>query len=336
MKLTTKEFIDRAGKIHGSKYDYSKVEYKNIDTKVCIVCPVHGEFWQTPYVHLKGHGCKQCGTERSPQCTGTGRDKFIEKAREIHGDRYDYSLVEYKNNKTKVRIICSEHGEFLQTPKKHLNDHGCPECAKVKRGFSRRLTTDKFVKRAKKIHKDKYDYSKTEYIISTEKVKIICPVHGEFYENPMLHLSGYGCKKCGERKAIVGARRSKPELSLYEYLSNKFDKNDVFYQYNSDSRYPFNCDFYVKSLDLFIEYNGFYMHGEHWFDKNNPEDVKKANEWFNATNPQSDAAYEVWTIRDVNKRNIAMQNNLNYVVLWTEQDIEDWTNKGCPVRQDWK
>ena len=141
------EFIGEAQLIHHNKYDYSKVEYANNKTKVCIICPEHGEFWQTPSDHLNGKGC--------PQCAGNVRcdkDTFIEKAKHMHNDRYDYSKVEYVNAHTKVCIICPEHGEFWQTPNNHLNGNGCPLCKNRKIGDGLRDTVEDFTKKSNEIH----------------------------------------------------------------------------------------------------------------------------------------------------------------------------------------
>ena len=122
--LTTDDWIEMAKKVHGNKYDYSKVNYKKNSEKVCIICPEHGEFWQVPYSHIGGCGC--------PKCNGGvlfGKDDFIKNAREIHGDKYDYSKFIYVNANTEGRIVCPIHGEFLQTPYLHVNrKHGCPKC----------------------------------------------------------------------------------------------------------------------------------------------------------------------------------------------------------------
>lgn len=141
------EFIREAQSIHHNKYDYSKVEYTNNKTKVCIVCTEHGEFSQTPSDHLNGKGC--------PQCAGNVRcdkDTFIEKAKRIHNDRYDYSKVEYVNAHTKVCIICPEHGEFWQIPNNHLNGNGCPLCKNRKIGDGLRDTVEDFTKKSNEIH----------------------------------------------------------------------------------------------------------------------------------------------------------------------------------------
>lgn len=124
-KLTTEEFTKRAKQIHGDKYDYSLVDYKNARTKVKIICPEHGEFEQTPTAHLNNNqGCKKCYDKKQSLTT----EQFIEKAKIIHGDKYDYSLVDYKNGKTKVKIICPNHGMFEQQPRAHLDVQGCPKC----------------------------------------------------------------------------------------------------------------------------------------------------------------------------------------------------------------
>ena len=115
-KFTREEFIRRAKEVHGDKYDYSKLEYVDTKTKVCIICPEHGVFWKFPYDHLGGGGC--------PKCSAYGKEEFIQKAREVHGDKYDYSKVNYVNSYTKVCIICPEHGEFWQKPNSHINGSG--------------------------------------------------------------------------------------------------------------------------------------------------------------------------------------------------------------------
>ena len=125
-KLTTEEFIGRAKEVHGDKYDYSKTNYVNSQEKICIICPEHGKFWQKPYNHLNGNGCPEC--IRNSWTT----EKFIQKAKEVHGDKYDYSKVEFKSVREKVCIILhdldrcgKEIGEFWQLPLEHLNGHGC-------------------------------------------------------------------------------------------------------------------------------------------------------------------------------------------------------------------
>ena len=146
-KKSNNEFIREVQLIHHNRYDYSKVNYINNKTKVCIICPDHGEFWQTPSDHLNGKGC--------PQCAGNVRydkDTFVEKAKHIHNDRYDYSKVEYVNAHTKVCIICPEHGEFWQTPNNHLNGNGCPLCKNRKIGNVLRDTVEGFIEKSNELN----------------------------------------------------------------------------------------------------------------------------------------------------------------------------------------
>ena len=128
-KLTTEQFIEKAKKVHGDKYDYSKVNYINKHTKVCIICPEHGEFYQSPNNHLSGNGCRKCWLKKNLTSKLSSTKKFVEKAIKIHGDKYDYSKVNYKHSLNKVIITCKKHGDFLQTPNCHLNGQGCLICS---------------------------------------------------------------------------------------------------------------------------------------------------------------------------------------------------------------
>ena len=224
--MNKEQFILKAREVHGWKYDYSKVEYKNNSTPVCIICPEHGEFWQTPKSHITmKYGCKQCGRKICAKKTSNTTKSFIEKARKIHGDKYDYSKVEYVNAYTKICIICPEHGEFYQTPHDHLKGASCPKCGNIKRKEGRFLSTDKFIEKARKIHGDKYDYSKVNYIGTKGKICIICPEHGEFYQTPNAHLNGQGCPICGNK--IVSEKKKKETSNLIsQFIEKHGDKYD--------------------------------------------------------------------------------------------------------------
>ena len=128
-RMTAEEFIEKAKAVHGDKYDYSKVNYVDAITKVCIICPEHGEFWQTPNMHINDkNGCKLCGIKNRSNKRKKTTEQFIEKARKIHGNKYDYSKVNYVNSQEKVGIMCPKHGEFWQNPRKHLSGCGCSKC----------------------------------------------------------------------------------------------------------------------------------------------------------------------------------------------------------------
>ncbi|WP_297478383.1 DUF723 domain-containing protein [Ferrovum sp.] len=191
-------FIENGNRIHGGKYDYSKVVYKNVKTPVTIICPTHGEFQKEPHSHTSSKiGC--------PKCSGrevSDIKSFIEKANTIHGCVYDYSKAVYKNNKTKLTIICHTHGEFQQFPNIHLQGAGCKKCADEGTGIKNRHTLESFAEKAREVHGERYDYSQVNYVGMREaKVTITCSIHGEFQQHPHNHISGQGCPKCGDIKA---------------------------------------------------------------------------------------------------------------------------------------
>jgi very-short-patch-repair endonuclease len=188
-QTSTEIFVNKARKVHGDRYDYSRVEYVDSKTKVQIVCLIHGAFNQRASGHLNGRGCFRCVQESRLR----GNDFFITKSIGVHGDRYDYSRVEYVNRSSKVQIVCSLHGPFSQKAEAHFEGAGCPVCGKGRP----RMTLDEFIQKAKKVHGDKYNYSLVEYRDRTEKIKIICSLHGEFMQRPKLHLKGHGCYHCG-------------------------------------------------------------------------------------------------------------------------------------------
>jgi len=195
-RLTTEEFIKRSKVVHGDKYDYNFANYTHSKTKVKIVCREHGIFEQRPNDHLNGQGCSKCKAENLSVNQTSNTDDFISKAKVVHGDKYDYNFVNYSRSQIKVKIICPEHGEFLQTPNSHLNGCGCNRCSVENLAVNRKSNSTEFTEKAKVVHGDKYIYSVIEYVNCETKVKITCPEHGEFIQTPNNHLKGFGCPSC--------------------------------------------------------------------------------------------------------------------------------------------
>jgi hypothetical protein len=180
-------FISKAKKIHGEKYDYSKVEYINAKTKIIIICKIHGEFYQTPSNHLSNYNCQKCSNNFK-----LTTQSFIEKAKLIHKNIYDYSKVEYINTDTPVIISCNKHGDFKQIPDFHVNrKSGCPKCSN-----NVKFCLLEFIDKANQIHNNKYDYSMVEYSNNRKHIIIICKAHGEFTQMPFVHLLRHGCPSC--------------------------------------------------------------------------------------------------------------------------------------------
>ena len=140
-------------------------------------------------------------------------EEFIAKAKAVHGDRYDYSMVEYVNNQTPVNIICPLHGAFEQRPNDHLRGRGCPKCARAAQSVRQAMSQNVWIERAKRIHHNKYDYSKVTYVNNHTPIKIICPVHGEFMQTPASHISGKGCQICGMSKTKLTQEEARMRLS---------------------------------------------------------------------------------------------------------------------------
>jgi len=242
------DFIKKAKEIHSDKYDYSPTKYINALTKVEIRCKIHGIFEQTPNQHLRGNGCPKCAIITSSSKLKSNKEDFIEKAKIIHDDKYDYLLIDYINSKINIKIICKEHGVFEQTPGNHLSGNGCPKCANKIRNIDKLSNTKDFIKKSIFIHGDKYDYSPTKYINSLTKVDIICKEHGVFEQNLYNHLSGNGCPKCNS---------SKGEIKVAKYLSDNNINYIEQYKFNDcKNKKPLPFDFYLPNHNMCIEYDG--------------------------------------------------------------------------------
>lgn len=221
--LTQDEFIEKCRIRHGSKYNYDKTVYVGYSNDVIITCREHGDFTIKACNHLKGHGCQRCG--------GSGRyttEEFVAKHKQLFGEKYDYSrtnLEERKNNK--ICVICREHGEFYKTITKHLNS-GCPKCNQ----FHRKLDTEGFIKKAKTIHGEKFDYSKSVYKDIHTKICVTCQTHGDIFVIPNTFLHGYGCRKCAteaQAKQLKETAARKFESKARVVHGDKYDYNKVQY-----------------------------------------------------------------------------------------------------------
>jgi len=240
-RLNIDEFIEKAKKVHGDKYTYDNVDYKNSRELVNITCPKHGDFSIVANSHLRGLGCRDCYLENRWSNT----DEFIERAKKVHGNKYTYDNVDYKSSDIPVDITCPKHGDFLQKPTNHLTGQGCKDCF-LENQFS---NTNDFIEKAKKVHGDKYTYDNVDYKGSDKLVDITCPKHGDFSQQAYNHLRGGGCPRCSE---------SKGELIIAKLL------NTLEIQYDRGKRFencrgfckPLSFDFYLPELNAVIEYDG--------------------------------------------------------------------------------
>ena len=268
--LSLKEVISSFKEKHGNFYNYDKVNYINNNEKVIIQCPKHGEFKQSPKDHKKGIGCIRCGFEKTKNSLKLTLNEFITRSKLRHNDKFDYSLVDLENNNTqaKVKIICPAHGIILQKAINHLKGFGCKKCDAQRIGNFSRKTHEQFIEKSISIHGDYYDYSKTIYTNSKNKVKIICKKHGEFIQQAKLHLRGNGCHQCSQ---------SKGEKTISLWLNNNsipFIHEKIFDDCVSPSGRPMKFDFYLVNQNMIIEFDGLqhykpidYFGGEVAFEK---------------------------------------------------------------------
>jgi len=244
-KLTKEEFIIKAINIHSDEYDYSLVNYINNQIKIDIICLKHGMFKQKPNNHLNGHICPKCSAIKKME---KNKKYFITKAINIHGNKYDYSNIDYMGALSCVNIVCPTHGVFQQYANNHLSGQGCPKCGIKKRNIGNRLGIKKFIEKAKKVHGNKYDYSNVNYISTSDYVIIICPEHGTFVQFPNNHLKGCGCPLC---KESIG------EKKIAEFLlknSIKFEREKKFDNCKNIKKLAF--DFYLPEQKTLIEFDG--------------------------------------------------------------------------------
>jgi hypothetical protein len=212
--------------IHNSFYDYSISIYKNSKTKFEYTCPKHGVQETTADAHLKGKKCKYCVYEKAGSYHQLNEKDFIKRAKNIHGNSYEYSNVQYSNIHTPISIICKTHGSFFQSPNNHLKGHGCADCA----GVSLK-TTEQFVTASKIIYGDTYNYENSKYTGNKNKVIITCKIHGDFEQYPNNHLKGHGCERCGYGLISLAKRGTKEEFIEKAIMKHglKYDYSNVEY-----------------------------------------------------------------------------------------------------------
>lgn len=231
-KYNKEIFIEKARALYGDMYDYSSVDYKDYMQKVKIICKKHGEFLQAPNKHLIGQGCRKCGYERLSDKKNITFDKFLERCKGIHGEKFQYIQDSYTNISSPVTIVCPVHGEFETEARYHYEGKtGCRKCGLERSANLRKMSQDEFIKRAKEKHGDTYDYSKVEYSIALKKITIVCKIHGKFQQVPAAHLQGNGCKKCADAQNGKNCRKSQEAFiqQSKRIFGDLFDYSKVVY-----------------------------------------------------------------------------------------------------------
>jgi len=271
-KMTTPEFIEKVKVIYGDKYDYSEVDYNGSSKNVEIICKIHGPFFKSPANHLKGQGCPICGLKERNKKLSSNTEDFIDNSKKIHGEKYNYSKVKYKNSTTKVEIICPEHGPFLQLPPSHLVGNGCDKCARQVQSQRQKLSQQEFISRLKKIHGEKYGFDKSIYTGRDGSTIISCPLHGDVEDKINGVLEGEGCPLC------AGKRRTNDQIKsmIQNIHGDLYDLSKVKFK-NNETPITLVCqthgDFQVKPESIFYQStgcqkcNGHNLSNEEWIER---------------------------------------------------------------------
>ncbi len=296
----TQEFIKKANILHNNKFDYSNVEYKNNSTKVNIICPFGHLFYQTPNSHLNGRTCPTCHNKNITT------EKFIVKAKIIHNNKYDYSLVIYTKSYNHVKIICPKHGIFIQKPNSHLQKKGCFSCGQDI-VISRTKTVDEFIKEANIIHCFKYNYDSVNYINCKTYIDILCIQHGIYKQKPSIHLTGRGCPTCNNSKGEIKILELLKKLNINYISQFSVKKSD---KYTDKWNYIKNCrfDFYLPKYNIIIEYHGIQHYIFSQFFHGTIEEMNKRRK------------------RDNDKKEFCKENNIKYFEIAYNTNILDEFN----------
>lgn len=249
-KLTIQEVECQFRKIHGNKYSYNWLTYKNSREKIEIICKYHGIFEQTPSCHKSGRGCPKCASEKQIKLNKLKIIPFEEIVNEcniIHNNKYKYHKDSYVSSNKKMDIECSIHGIFKQTPNSHKRGQGCPKCANENHAKLHTLTFDIQLNAFRKIHGNKYTYCEESYINTMTKMSIICPIHGIFKQTPNSHKSGSGCPLC---------KRTKIKKNQYRYTGNiKNDINNFKTTKNKAHHFKSIYNYYKTDIDNIITHS---------------------------------------------------------------------------------
>jgi hypothetical protein len=299
-RLTIEEIIKRFKNIHGETYDYSLIDYQGDSKKVKIICKTHGVFEQQPACHIRQkQGCPKCSRERVNKVIKTrliGNEKFIERIEKVFGkDTFNYSQLEYKGAHEDVTLICKKCGNIeTKDPRSFYIGYGCLKCQGNTIG-KKLLSTEEFIIRSKKIHGDKYDYSKVIYTGISNKVEIVCSKHGSFFQEPNVHVN----MKCNCPECNV----SKGEEQIAIFLNQ--NNIEYIYQYQVKIKDSYHYyDFYLPKYNILIEYNGL----QHY----------KPVAFFGG-----EKGFEYLKQRDEIKKQYCLDNNINLLILSYNDNIEE-------------
>jgi len=301
-RLTNEEVIHKFKNIHGDRYNYSNVEYTNNSTNVTIICSKHGSFHQRPSSHLRGNGCSECSGKK-PHTS----KEVVETFKNMYGDNYDYSMTEYKGALVKFKVLCKTHGEFETLYNNMLRGWACPGCTNYRKNIEH-----SFLKEAKEVHGDEYDYSNVVYKNCGTNVEIVCKTHGSFFQQPRNHTSGARCQKCERFTTSKIARNwlktlNLPNLRTFDSPLGEFTIPET----------KWRVDGYDEKTNTIYEFHGDYWHAHpsnKRYSKDEPHPRKRVT-W--------GEVYE----RTLSRERKIRELGYNLVVMWEHEFIASLDNR---------
>jgi hypothetical protein len=242
------DFKKHANKVHKERYIYKPFQYNNGKQIFELKCPQHGWFKQRASNHLEGRGCEKCATLVTSQKLRMSQGDFLEAARQVHGDLYDYKKSKYISFHSKLTIVCKVHGPFEQSAASHLSGNQCIKCGFAKVQAENVMPQKEYLRRARQIHGRRYDYSKLIYKNAQSSVTVICKKHGLFNQHAGAHLKGSGCPNC---------QRSKGEDAIALFLQkNKIKYIPQWRGHDCKDKRVLSFDFYLPLHNAIIEFDG--------------------------------------------------------------------------------
>lgn len=272
-RVSFEDFLLQAREVHGNKYSYFKDSFSKISARTKINCSIHGDFEQMADAHIRqASGCPKCGAVSQIGKRRMSKEDFILKSKAVHGDKYNYSKVVYKNSRENITIICPVHGEFYPAPGNFLLGSGCPKCSLIEQHEKQKKSVEDFINDSIKVHGDKYDYSEVKYNGGKVFVEIICKKHGAFHQSPNNHQRGNGCPFCNSSKGEKRIKLILDNLEVRYFTQHTFD--------GLVDKRKLKCDFYLPDSNMVIEFNGkqHYEEVKTWGGKEAFNEVQRRDE----------------------------------------------------------
>jgi hypothetical protein len=320
-KHNTDIFVKLSIEKWGNIYNYSKVDYKDSNNKIIIICKTHGEFEQLPSNHIK-YGCGTCGRElniRNIDLNNKCKSEFISKSNTIHENTYDYSKTKYENAINKVIVICKKHGEFNVSPNNHLRGKGCPACGIESSRLTKLKSFDDYQPEFIKLYGDKYDYSSVVWEGGSKLITVICKKHGKFHILPCLHKIGKECQKCSNQHSSIS-------MDWLLFMENRYLTEIQHAKNLGEFVIPgtrYKADGYIKSSNTIFEFHGDFWHG-------NPKLYDETE-----INPRIGITYGELYNKTKDKSKLIIELGYNLIEIW-ENDWKKFITSIKFLQYKWK